>query len=101
VNKVVLGQDIYRVLRFYVISTFYQWPMLFLHVQAAGHKDKLTKPLSEIRNMQKVLFFVFVQKSAIFCVCSQNFNGRCIESMFLRRMLSRCDLLYDILLDCD
>jgi hypothetical protein len=38
--------------------------MLFLHLQAAGPKDKLTKPVSEIRNVrQKVLFFVFVLKT--------------------------------------
>jgi len=93
VNKALLRQDIIRVLRFYLICKFYQCPMLFLHLQAAGPKDKLTKPVSEIRSVrQKVLFF---------CVCSQNFNGKCVESMFLRRMLSCCDLLYDIILDCD
>jgi hypothetical protein len=37
--------------------------MLFHYLQAAGPKDKLRKPVSEIRNMrQKVLFFVFVLK---------------------------------------
>ena len=57
-NKVLLGQDTLRVLRFYFISTFHLCPMFFLYLQAAGPKDKLTKPVSEIRNMmQKVLFF--------------------------------------------
>ena len=38
--------------------------MLFLHLQAVGPKDKLTKPVSEIKNMrQKVFFFVFVLRT--------------------------------------
>jgi hypothetical protein len=76
VNKVVLGQDILRVLRFYLISTIYQYPMLFLHLQAAGPKDKLEKPVLEIRNMR--------QKVLSFRVCSQNFNGKCIDQVIER-----------------
>ena len=81
------------------VPSYFNWPIpftsapcFFFIFRLLVLRANLSKLFRNQEHEAKVLFF---------CVCSQNFNIKCIESMFVGRMLSCYGLLCDILLDCD